>query len=53
MLIPVLPPIDESTCAKSVVGIFINLIPLLKILEANPETSPTIPPPIDIKQSFL
>ena len=25
----------------------------MKILEANPETSPVIPPPADIKQSFL
>jgi len=32
---------------------FINLIPLLKILAAKLETSPAIPPPIDIKQSFL
>ena len=30
-----------------------NLIPLLNMLEANPDTSPVIPPPIDIKQSFL
>ena len=42
-----------STWAKSVVGIFTNFIPLLKILAANPATSPVIPPPIDIKQSFL
>ena len=52
-LIPVLPPIDESTCASKVVGIFMNFIPLLKILAAKLETSPAIPPPIDIKQSFL
>jgi len=52
-LIPVLPPIDESTCASKVVGIFMNFIPLLKILAAKLETSPVIPPPIDIKQSFL
>ena len=50
---PVLPPMDESTCANKVVGILINFIPLLKILAANPETSPVIPPPTDIKQSFL
>jgi len=31
----------------------INLIPLLKILAAKPEISPVMPPPIDIKQSFL
>ena len=30
-----------------------NLIPLLNMLDANPDTSPVIPPPIDIKQSFL
>jgi hypothetical protein len=35
------------------VGILINLIPLLKILDAKPETSPVIPPPIEIRQSFL
>ena len=29
LLTPVLPPIEESTCAKSVVGIFINFNPLL------------------------
>ena len=28
-------------------------MPLLKILAANPEVSPVIPPPTDIKQSFL
>ena len=36
-----------------VVGIFINFNPLLKILAANPDTSPVIPPPKDIIQSFL
>jgi len=30
-----------------------NFIPLLKMLAAKLETSPVIPPPIDIKQSFL
>ena len=49
-LIPVFPPIDESTWANSVVGILINFIPLLNILDANPATSPVIPPPIDIKK---
>ena len=29
-----------------------NLIPRLNILDAYPETSPVIPPPSDIKQSF-
>jgi len=32
---------------------FINFIPLLKILAAKLATSPVIPPPIDIKQSLL
>ena len=50
---PVLPPIEESTCDKRVVGILINLIPLLKRLAVKPPTSPVIPPPIDIKQSSL
>jgi len=31
----------------------INLIPLLKMLAAKLEISPVMPPPIDIKQSFL
>ena len=48
-----MPPIEESTWDKSVVGIFINFIPLLNILDAKPLTSPVIPPPIDIKQSSL
>ena len=48
-----MPPIEESTWDKSVVGIFINFIPLLKILDAKPLTSPVIPPPIEIKQSSL
>ena len=34
-------------------GILINCKPLLKILAANPPTSPVIPPPILIKQSCL
>ena len=48
-----MPPIDESTCDKSVVGIFINFNPLLKILAAKPETSPVIPPPNEMIESFL
>ncbi len=48
-----MPPIEESTCDKSVVGMLINFNPLLNILAAKPETSPVIPPPIEIKQSFL
>ena len=31
----------------------INFNPLLNIQEAKPEISPVIPPPIEIKQSFL
>ena len=50
---PVFPPIEESTWANNVVGMLTNLMPLLKILDAKPDTSPVIPPPIDIKQSFL
>ncbi len=53
LLTPVLPPIDESTWDKSVVGMLTNFNPLLKILAAKPDTSPTIPPPKDIMQSFL
>ena len=53
VLIPVFPPIEESTWESRVVGILTNLIPLLKILAAKPDTSPVIPPPIAIKQSFL
>ena len=53
MFTPVLPPIDESTCESSVVGIFTNFKPRLKVLAAKPDTSPVIPPPIEIKQSFL
>ena len=53
MLIPVFPPIDESTCESNVVGILINFKPLLKMLAAKPDTSPVIPPPMAIKQSFL
>ena len=52
-LIPVFPPIDESTWLSKVVGILIKCKPLLKILEANPHTSPQIPPPTEIRQSFL
>ena len=44
---------EESTCASNVVGMLINFIPLLKILEAKAETSPIIPPPTEITQSFL
>jgi len=48
-----LPPIEESTCDKRVVGILTNLSPLLNKLAAKPLTSPVIPPPIAIKQSSL
>ena len=50
---PVLPPIDESTWDNNVVGILINFIPLLKVLDAKPATSPIIPPPNEIIQSSL
>ena len=50
---PVLPPIDESTCESKVVGIFINFKPLLKVLDAKPTISPIIPPPKEITQSDL
>ena len=53
MLIPVLPPTDESTCDNNVVGILTNFKPLLNKLAAKPATSPVMPPPIDIKQSSL
>ena len=53
MFTPVLPPIDESTCDKRVVGILINFKPLLNRLAAKPLISPVIPPPIEIKQSSL
>ena len=49
----VLTAIDESTGESSVVGIFTNFKPRLKVLAAKPDTSPVIPPPIEIKQSFL
>ena len=51
--IPVFPPIEESTCANKVEGIFINFSPLLYMLAAKPEISPVMPPPTDIRQSFL
>ena len=35
------------------VGILINFNPLLNILAAKPDTSPVIPPPTAITQSFL
>ena len=50
---PVLPPTEESTCANKVVGMFINFIPLLNKLAANPPVSPVIPPPTVRRQSFL
>jgi len=53
LFIPVFPPIEESTWDSKVVGILINFNPLLNILDANPDTSPVIPPPTDITQSFL
>ena len=53
LFIPVLPPIEESTCDNKVVGILINFNPLLNILAAKPDTSPVIPPPTEMTQSFL
>ena len=53
MFTPVLPPIEESTWDKRVVGILINFKPRLKRLAAKPLISPVIPPPIEIKQSSL
>ena len=53
LLTPVLPPIDESTCANKVLGTLINFIPLLYMLATNPETSPVIPPPNETTQSCL
>ena len=53
LLTPVLPPIEESTCDRSVDGILINFNPLLYILAAKPATSPEIPPPKHIIASFL
>ena len=43
----------ESTWLSKVVGTFTKFKPLLKILDANPHTSPQIPPPTEIKLSFL
>ena len=45
ILIPDLPPIDESTCASRVVGMWIRFTPLKKVSEANPTRSPITPPP--------
>ena len=53
MLTPVLPPIEESTCDKRVVGILMNFNPLLNRLAEKPLISPVIPPPMDITQSSL
>ena len=50
---PVLPPIEESTCASNVVGIFIKFIPLLTKLATKAERSPIIPPPTAIIVSDL
>ncbi len=41
-----LPPMEESTCARSVVGTATRFIPLLYTDDANPVKSPTVPPPI-------
>lgn len=44
-LMPVLPPTEASTIESSVVGMFMNCIPRLKVDAANPPRSVTIPPP--------
>ena len=48
-----MPPIEESTCDKRVVGILTNLSHILNKLAAKPLTSPVITTPIAIKQSSL
>ena len=48
----VFPPTDESTCARSVVGIWIKSIPLRKQAAANPVISPTTPPPSAMMKSL-
>ena len=50
---PVLPPILESTCDTKVVGICTKSIPLRYVAAANPQISPTTPPPRASKISFL
>ena len=50
---PVFPPIEESTWDSKVVGILTNFKPLLNMLAAKPDTSPVMPPPTEIMQSFL
>ncbi len=45
VLIPVLPPTPESTCASSVVGNCTNGSPRNAVAAANPARSPTTPPP--------
>ena len=50
---PVLPPIDESTCAKRVVGTCTKSIPLIYEEATYPAKSPITPPPIAIISDFL
>src|SRR5688572_6495897 len=45
LLIAVLPPTLESTCASSVVGSWMKPQPRLRIAAANPVRSPITPPP--------
>ena len=52
-MIPVLLPIDESTCERRVVGILTKGIPLKKVEEIKPAKSPTTPPPNAKMQSDL
>lgn len=49
--IAVFPPTEESTWAKSVVGICIYSSPLKNVAAAKPVISPTTPPPRAITQS--
>ena len=44
-LMPVFPPTEASTMARSVVGTLTNLMPRLNVLAANPPRSVSMPPP--------
>ena len=51
--IAVLPPTDESICARSVVGICTKSTPLRYVAAAKPAISPVTPPPKAMIISFL
>ena len=51
-LMPVLPPTEESTCAKSEVGTCTKSTPRRRIAAAKPARSPTTPPPSAITRSL-